>query len=121
VEPDLNDYKKLETRLGYAFKRVELLVLSLTHPSWNQDQPNRAGPSNQRLEFLGDSVLNLIVAEEVFHHFSDQPEGLLTRTRSALVKGKVLFQFAEALGIEPFLRLGKSETQTGDRGRQSRL
>lgn len=115
------DYSILEDRLGYRFERADLLVLALTHPSWNQDRPQETILSNQRLEFLGDSVLNLVISEFLFQQYPEHPEGILTRYRSALVKGKLLYRVAEEIGLEPFIRLGKSEQANARRGRQSRM
>ncbi len=112
--------KSLETRLGYTFKRRELLVLSLTHPSWEQEDES-ARETNQRLEFLGDSVLGLIVADKLYATYPKHPEGFLTRNRSALVKGKVLVSIATEIGLESHLRLGRAEQNAGNRGRHSRL
>ncbi len=111
----------LEDRLGYSFKRIDLLVLALTHPSWNQDRPREESHSNQRLEFLGDSVLNLVISELLFRRYPDHPEGILTRYRSALVKGKLLHRIAGEIELEPFIRIGKSERANSERGRKSRM
>ena len=111
----------LENRLGYTFERRELLVLALTHPSWEQEQKSRQSGNNQRLEFLGDSVLNLVISEFLYKWFPSEPEGFLTRNRAALVRGKILFRLAEELDLENHLRIGKSELNSGKRGRDSRL
>lgn len=108
--------------MEYTFKRRDLLVLSLTHPSWVSESPDPEGVnSNQRLEFLGDAVLNIVISEWLYNQFPGEQEGFLTRNRAALVKGKILVEIAEELELEPYLKLGKSETNAGGRGRRSRL
>lgn len=111
---------ELEHRLGYTFRRRELLVLSLTHPSYAQER-EWPGQSNQRLEFLGDSVLGMIIADALYERYPDEPEGFLTRRRSALVKGGVLFEIAEDIALEEYMWMGRAELNAGGRGRQSRL
>ena len=110
----------VQERLGYVFNDPELLKLSLTHPSFAQDSGSEEG-SNQRLEFLGDAILGMVIAELLYHHYPHEQEGFLTRRRSALVKGAVLVEIAEALELEPFLRMGRAEINAGARGRNSRL
>lgn len=117
---DVLSFQRLQEQLGYRFRDETLLTLALTHPSLLQDSPSIL-QSNERLEFLGDSVLNLVMAETLYRRFLDEPEGMLTRCRSALVKSHVLFAVAEASGLESALRLGRAEINSGERGRQSRL
>ena len=111
-------FKNLETRLGYHFRNQALLIEGLTHPSYLQDHP-KAGPHNQRLEYLGDSVLQLILTEALFHEFGTEREGVLSRRRAVLSKGGFLTQLARDLGIDAALRVSKSEEDTGGRGRAS--
>lgn len=101
----------LQTRLGHAFARPELLAEALAHPSYVNDHPE-AGPSNQRLEFLGDAVLQLIVTDALFALFPAEPEGALSRRRSILTKGRCLTELALELGLDSALRLGGSEKST---------
>ncbi len=114
------DLQELENRLSYSFKRRELLVLSLTHPSYLQENSN-LNASNQRMEFLGDSVLGFIVADELYQLYPEQSEGELTQQRSALVKGHVLREIAEELDLESHILIGKAELNAGTRGRASRM
>lgn len=111
----------LENRLEYSFARKDLLVLALSHPSWEPEEQSPKSGSNQRLEFLGDSVLNLVISEFLYKQFPEKPEGFLTRNRAALVRGKILSRIAEELELENYLRIGKSELNSGKRGRDSRL
>ena len=110
----------LQRRLGYAFRDRDLLRRALTHPSYLADHPE-AGPGNQRLEFLGDAVLQLILTEALYAIYPDEREGPLSRRRAALTKGRFLSGLARDLGLDPALRLGRSEEQTGGRQRDSIL
>lgn len=110
----------LQQRLGHAFRDPSLLEAALTHRSYLQDHPE-AGPGNQRLEFLGDSVLQLILSEALFRLYPGEREGPLTRRRAALAKGRFLCVLARELGLDAALRLGQSEEQTGGRSRESIL
>jgi ribonuclease-3 len=110
----------LQLRLGYQFRDRALLLSALTHPSFLQDQPG-AGPGNQRLEFLGDSVLQLILSEALFQLYPDEREGALSKRRATLTKGRFLSQLARDLELDAALRLGQSEEQTGGRQRASTL
>lgn len=111
---------QLEARIGHAFRNRSLLERALTHPSLLQDQPDLT-ESNQRLEFLGDSVLQLLIAEELFHLFPTDREGLLSKRRSVLVNGPFLAQLSRELGLDRLLRLSASEENTGGRARLSAL
>jgi ribonuclease-3 len=110
--------KALQSRLGYQFRNPALLHEALTHPSYLQDHP-KAGPHNQRLEYLGDSVLQLILTEALYREFELEREGVLSRRRAMLSKGGFLTQMARDLGLDATLRLSKSEEETGGRGRAS--
>jgi len=110
----------LQHRLGYQFRDPALLRCALTHPSYLQDDP-AAGPGNQRLEFLGDSVLQLALSGALFQLLPDEREGALSKRRAALSQGRFLSQLARDLGIDAALRLGQSEEQTGGRARASIL
>jgi ribonuclease-3 len=109
---------ELEQRLGHRFADRALLEESLTHPSHTQIVP---GPSNQRLEFLGDAVLQLIVSTALFEAFPGEREGVLSRRRSVLTKGDFLVKVALELGIDRALRLSHAEEATGGRTRASTL
>lgn len=110
----------LEKRLGHAFGRPELLTEALTHPSYLQDHP-QAGPHNQRLEFLGDSVLHFLLTDALYREFPGDREGLLSRRRAVLTKGKFLSRLARDLGLDHAVRLGRSEEDAGGRDRDSIL
>lgn len=112
--------KALENKLGYTFKNQALLLNALTHSSYANEA--RGGvTSNERLEFLGDSVLSLIVSNYIYKEFSNLPEGELTKLRAALVCEKSLCGFSKELCLGEFLRLGKGEEKGGGRERDSIL
>lgn len=94
-------YKDLQNLLGYTFKDQSILELALTHKSYSNSV------NNERLEFLGDSILNAIISEYLFSRFNHQKEGLLTRMRAFLVKAETLTIKAEELSIEKFIKLSK--------------
>jgi len=105
---------ELEQRLGYVFSSPSLLSQALTHRSFGQ-------PHNERLEFLGDSVLNCAIASHIFERHKEMPEGELSRLRANLVNQSVLAGIATELGIGSLLRLGEGELKTGGVGRPSIL
>ena len=112
--------EQLETIINYTFQNKELLKTALTHSSYANEQG--AGTKyNERLEFLGDSVLGIITAEYLFTHHHDFPEGELTKVRSALVCEKSLHKFACEISLGEYLYLGKGELRTGGRTRPSIL
>jgi ribonuclease-3 len=118
--PDDRTLTELQERLGYRFRSPALLLEALTHGSFPQEHPE-SGPHNQRLEFLGDSVLQFIITDALFAEFTAEREGVLSRRRAVLSKGEFLTQMAQDLGIDTCLRLGKSEEETGGRARASTL
>jgi ribonuclease-3 len=109
----------LEERIGYQFTDKDLLCRALTHPSYGQE--NRNSEHNQRLEFLGDAVLGLVLAEMLFEELPKEREGALTRFRSMLVKGHQLCQLGRELELGNYLRLGDAEEAQGGRDRDSIL
>lgn len=111
----------LEARLGYRFRRPELLVQALTHPSFVNEQAGAASADNQRLEFLGDAVVQLVVSEVLMQAFPTEPEGRLTRQRARIVRREGLLVAAEALGLGAHLLLGRGEEQSGGRTKPSVL
>ncbi len=111
---------QLEKRLDHRFQNQALLLEALTHASYLQDHPD-AGAHNQRLEFLGDSVLHFALTDELYREFPAEREGPLSRRRAALSKGEFLSRLARDLGIETGLRLGQSEDDAGGRNRDSIL
>ena len=109
---------QLETIIGYKFKHPELLETALTHTSYaNETRP--PVKHNERLEFLGDSVLQIVSADYLFHAYADRPEGDLTRIRASLVSEGALFQFAQEIHLGDYLRLGRGEERCGGRTRHS--
>ena len=112
---------KLQDELGYTFKKVQLLVTALTHSSYANENKKSGLISNERLEFLGDSILGLVVAELIYKHKADIPEGQMTKFRSELVCEKSLATIALALDLGTYLFLGKGEEKGGGRFRASIL
>ena len=110
--------KTLEEKLGYTFRDPALLENALTHSSCANESRGKL-QSNERLEFLGDSILGMVVAEHLFRNHPELPEGDLTRTRAALVCEDSLVEVAEALGLGDYLKLGKGEEAGGGRNRPS--
>lgn len=110
----------MEERILYHFRDRALLERAVTHPSYLQEHTEIA-ESNQRLEFLGDAVLQLVLTETLFHLFPGDREGSLSKRRSALSKGQFLTELARKIGLDTCLRLGASEEQSGGRTRASSL
>ncbi len=110
--------KTLEEKLGYTFRDRSLLENALTHSSCANESRGKL-QSNERLEFLGDSILGMVVAEHLFRNHPDLPEGELTRTRAALVCEESLVEVASELGLGDYLKLGKGEQAGGGRKRPS--
>ena len=103
----------LLARLGYRFRKPELLHQALTHPSL---QPGSAGRGPyERLEFLGDRVLGLVVADMLYRNFPDENEGALARRHAALVRREALARIAAQIGLDTALSLSRSEEETGGR------
>ena len=117
AEPEGLD--KLEKVLGVQFEDRSLLLASLAHRSWCAE--NERSPSNERLEFLGDSVLGLIVTHYVYENFPDLPEGQLSEVRAGVVNARVLAEVAQELELGSHLLLGKGEDGAGGRAKQSIL
>lgn len=113
----MNDLADLEASLGITFKDRSLLTRALTHRSFLNENPYLALEDNERLEFLGDAVLDFIVGAYLYHHYPEVDEGELTSLRAALVRAKSLAQFAREVGIGRFLRLGYGEAENGGRER----
>jgi len=110
---------ELEARLEVEFTNRELLLRSLAHRSWCAE--NGEPESNERLEFLGDSVLGLVVTHYVFEHFPSLPEGQLSEVRAGVVNAQVLAEIALELDLGAHLLLGKGEDAAGGRSKQSIL
>ena len=112
---------KLEEKLGYAFRRKELLATALTHSSWANENKSSGATCNERLEFLGDAILGLIVASALYENTPEMPEGQMTRVRAELVCERSLLGAADVLGLGEHLRLGRGEELGGGRKRPSIL
>ena len=113
--------KDLETAIGYRFRNITLLQNALAHSSYANERWHDSLKSNERLEFLGDSVLGMVVAEYLYRTFPDRPEGELTRMRADMVCEQTLASVANAIGLGEHLLLGKGEEQGGGRNRNSIL
>lgn len=111
----------IEAKLGYNFKSRGLLINALTHSSYANENRGRSCESNERLEFLGDSVLGLVVADALYRRFPEMPEGRMTRMRSQLVCEESLHRVASDMGLGEYMRLGRGEEHTGGRNRTSIL
>ena len=114
------DTQQFEEIIGYQFKNKQLLHEALSHSSYANER-KKVRRSNERLEFLGDSVLGMVVADYLYHAHPDTPEGELTRTRAALVREGSLHEAALTLGLGDYLRLGRGEDAGGGRSRPSLL
>lgn len=115
----MKQIKKLEQKIGYQFRKKELLERAITHSSYANEQRLGRLCCNERLEFLGDAVLELVSSEYLFEHFPQMPEGELTRLRASLVCEPTLAFCASELELGSFLNLGRGEEMTGGRQRDS--
>ena len=113
--------KDLETAIGYQFHNISLLQNALTHSSYANERWHNSLLSNERLEFLGDSILGMLVAEYLYRNFPDRPEGDLTRMRADMVCEKTLAKVADTIHLGDHLLLGHGEEQGGGRTRDSIL
>ena len=113
--------KDLEEAIGYRFRNISLLQNAVTHSSYANERWHNGLLSNERLEFLGDSVLGMLVAEYLYRNFPNRPEGELTRMRADMVCEKTLAAAADRIGLGRHLLLGHGEEQTGGRRRSSIL
>ena len=113
--------KDLEAAIGYRFQNIALLQNALTHSSHANERWHNSLMSNERLEFLGDSILGMVVAEYLYRNFPDRPEGELTRMRADMVCETSLAAIADQLGLGQHLLLGRGEEQGGGRNRASIL
>jgi len=116
---DSSSHAGLEQALDHSFADPELLNRALRHRSWVAETGEE--PSNERLEFLGDTILQLVVTDFIFGHFPDYPEGELVKLRASAVSNRALSEVAEGLGLGEHVLLGKGEEATGGRGRSSIL
>ncbi|MCD6334031.1 MAG: hypothetical protein J7M27_01700, partial [Candidatus Latescibacteria bacterium] len=118
---DAADLDRLQARIGHHFLDMRLLLLALKHRSYTYARGEHGTESNERLEFLGDSVLDLLVTEHLYRTFPDKREGALTEIRSLVVSKRVLAHKAMELQLGKYLRLNKSESEAGGRMRTSIL
>lgn len=107
----MKDFSKLEDELDIKFKNQDLLKQAVVHRSYLNEHPNFNLNHNERLEFLGDAVLEIIITEYLYHHFPDTSEGELTNWRASLVNSKMLAEVAHEIGLEGYLYLSKGETK----------
>lgn len=107
-------------KLGFEFDNIELLVTALTHRSYVNEHKKSVTEHNERLEFLGDAVLELVVTDYLFKNHSE-PEGILTSWRAALVRTESIGEAGDKLGYEPLVRMSRGEKQGSDRARQQIL
>jgi ribonuclease-3 len=108
----------LEKKFGFKFKDEDLLIEALTHRSYLNEFPRWRLPHNERLEYLGDAVLELAVSEELFYKFPDEPEGRLTIFRAALVNYQILARVAERVGLQDFVLMSRGERKDTGRARE---
>ena len=114
----MKDFSKLEKQLGLFFKNKDLLIKAFCHRSYLNENPNFGLEHNERLEFLGDAVLELVITEELYLKYPLKTEGELTTLRAALVNAKILTRIAEELGFNDFLLLSKGEQKELGKARQ---
>lgn len=113
----MDDLTALEEKLGVQFRDYSLLSRALTHRSFLNENPGTTLEDNERLEFLGDAVLDFVVGAYLYHHYPEMDEGELTSLRAALVQARSLAAFARQLDLGVFLRLGYGEAESGGRER----
>jgi ribonuclease III len=117
----LADLAEFEQKIGISFQNPAYLELALIHSSYINENPGLAVESNERLEFLGDAVLGLVIAERLYQDFPRSPEGELTRLRAALVRRETLAQMARKIDLGAYLSLGNGEETGGGRGKAANL
>jgi ribonuclease-3 len=112
------DISALEKKLGFTFKNEDLLIEALTHRSYLNEYPRWRLPQNERLEYLGDAVLELLVSEALFEKFPKEPEGQLTVLRAALVNYQILARVADRAGLADFILMSRGERKDTGRARE---
>ena len=113
-----NNLSQLEEKLSLNFKNKDLLLQALTHRSYLNERPSFKTGHNERLEFLGDAVLELVITEDLYQKFPERPEGDLTSFRAALVNSKMLSEISVEIGLNDFLLLSRGEAKDVGRARQ---
>ena len=111
--------KELEQKIGYSFQNPAMLMQAMSHSSYANEHKQSSVPDNERLEFLGDAVLEVISSDFLYHHYPELPEGKLTKLRASIVCEPTLALCAKAFDLEEYLLLGKGEEMTGGRTRNS--
>jgi ribonuclease-3 len=114
----MKDITPFEQKLGIRFSDINVLKEALTHRSYLNEKPNWPVPHNERLEYLGDAVLELAVSEKLFRRYPDYPEGQLTVLRAALVNYQILGRVAAELGMEEFILMSKGERGDNNRAKE---
>ena len=117
----MSDLTKLQPEIGVYFKDVSLLEQALTQSSYAYENPGLAPVSNERLEFLGDAILGMVVAEELYRNFPHLSEGEMTKFRATLICRETLVHVAETLGLGNYLYLGRGEEASGGRSKPVNL
>jgi len=117
----LKDIADLEKRFGYVFKNRKLLTEALTHRSFYHENPDKSIAHNERLEFLGDSVLGFVIVEYLFSSDKEFTESIMAKIKSYLVKESILSEIADSISLGKYLKLGKGEEATGGRAKKSIL
>lgn len=115
------DLEQLQEQLGVRFRNPDLLQQALTHRSYLNEQPDETLENNERLEFLGDAVLDFLTGNALYQRYPEMPEGELTRLRAALVRTETLAQVAMGCNLGEHLRISKGEESSGGRLRQNIL
>jgi len=115
------DWNDCQKNLGISFRQKSLLEQTFVHSSYSNENPDFVWPSNERLEFLGDAVLNLIVTKKLYEEFPKLPEGELTEIRASLVCRDTLAELASSLNLGNWLLLGRGEEANGGRAKASNL
>lgn len=117
----MNALREFQEIIGYKFTEEKYLKIALTHSSYAHENKAKNIKYNERLEFLGDSVLGLIVSKYIFENYPELPEGKLTKVRAAVVCERALFECAQNIDLGKYIILGKGEERTGGRTRMSIL
>ena len=117
----MKDIADLEKRFGYVFKNRKLLTEALTHRSFYHENPDKSITHNERLEFLGDSVLGFVIVEYLFSSDKEFTESIMAKIKSYLVKESILSEIADSISLGKYLKLGKGEEATGGRAKKSIL
>lgn len=121
IESFIKDINEFETKIKYTFKNLSYLFIALTHSSYANENKDAKLKSNERLEFLGDAVLNIVISEKIFTNYSKLAEGELTKMRATIVCEHSLMKCATQIEIGKYLLLGKGEELSGGRTRASIL